>query len=94
MKIFTVGIFFLLPTFFSNLISAANTDMVDSSLSQFESLVKDILWCGRSNEAIIVLTDNGVLYRSRDRGLQWKKLQSFLGQTAQSVLDMGQEVSY
>lgn len=37
------------------------------------------MWCGQNNEAILVLTEGGVLQRSRDRGLTWKKMQSYLG---------------
>lgn len=37
------------------------------------------MWCGSNNEAILVLSDKGTVYRSRDRGVSWKKLQAQLG---------------
>jgi len=32
------------------------------------------MWCGNSDEVILVLTEKGAIYRSRDRGYTWKKL--------------------
>jgi hypothetical protein len=80
--------FALLPS----LLFAANNDMVDAFKHELDGQVKDILWCGALNEAILVLTDPGTLYRSRDRGQTWKKLQSLMGKTGASVLDQGQQV--
>ena len=51
------------------------------------------MWCGNTNEVILVQSENGTIYRSRDRGDSWKKLHSVMHQTAQSVVDEGQTVS-
>lgn len=52
-----------------------------------------MMWCGSTNEVILVLTDNGTVYRSRDRGGSWKKLQSVMSQVGSQVADQDQEVS-
>lgn len=46
-----------------------------------------MMWCGTSNEVILVLTENGTIYRSRDRGGSWKKLQSVMSQVGSQVAD-------
>lgn len=58
-----------------------------------DSLVRDIMWCGSNDDVILVLTEKGTVYRSRDRGYSWKKLQGLIGKVGQSVADQGQEVS-
>jgi hypothetical protein len=58
-----------------------------------DSLVRDIMWCGSNNDVILVLSEKGSVYRSRDRGYSWKKLQGLIGKVGQSVADQGQEVS-
>ena len=52
------------------------------------------MWCGTNNDVILVLTEKGTVYRSRDRGYSWKKLQGLIGKVGQSVADQGQEVSF
>lgn len=57
-----------------------------------DGLVRDIMWCGSNDDVILVLTERGTVYRSRDRGYSWKKLQGVIGKVGQSVADQGQEV--
>ena len=45
------------------------------------------MWCGSSNEAILVLSEKGSIYRSRDKGISWKKLQTMLNKSGQQVAD-------
>ena len=45
------------------------------------------MWCGKSNEAILVLTERGSVYKSRDRGATWKKLANVFKKTAEGVAD-------
>ena len=51
------------------------------------------MWCGNTNEVILVQSEKGTIYRSRDRGDSWKKLHSVMHQTGMSVVDEGQTVS-
>jgi len=76
----------------SALAMAANTDQVDYSKYDLDGLVTDMMWCGSSNEVILVLTDPGTVYRSRDRGASWKKLQSMMTSVGTQVADQDQEV--
>jgi len=46
-----------------------------------------MMWCGAQNEVILVLTMKGSVYRSRDRGSSWKKLQSVLNKVGSAVAD-------
>jgi len=48
------------------------------------------MWCGSTNEVILVQSDSGTIFRSRDRGDSWKKLQSIMHQTGVNVIDEGQ----
>jgi photosystem II stability/assembly factor-like uncharacterized protein len=59
-------------------VSAANTDNVDYSKFELDSPVSDMMWCGPQNEVILVLSEQGTVYRSRDRGSQWRKLQQVM----------------
>ena len=54
---------------------AVNTDKIDYNRYDLDGPVADMLWCGSKNEVILVLTDQGTVYRSRDRGGSWKRLQ-------------------
>ena len=58
--------------------SAANTDQIDYNKYELDSGVGDMMWCGKDNEVILVLTGKGSVYGSRDRGSSWKKLQSLM----------------
>jgi len=48
------------------------------------------MWCGNTNEVILVQSEMGTIYRSRDRGDSWKKLKSMMHQTGMGVIDEGQ----
>ncbi len=54
--------------------NSANTDQIDYNKYELDSQINDMMWCGSNNEAILVLTNLGSIYRSRDRGTSWKKL--------------------
>ena len=77
-----------------SLLKAPNTDAVDFNKYDLDSPVKDLMWCGLNNEFILVLSDKGSIYRSRDRGISWKKLQSALTLSGQKVADDDQEVLF
>jgi photosystem II stability/assembly factor-like uncharacterized protein len=67
--------------------SAANIDQIDYNKYELDSAVGDMMWCGKDNEVILVLTGKGSIYRSRDRGNSWKKLQSLMAQVGVEVAD-------
>lgn len=76
----------------TTLTTAANTDQIDYNKYELDAPVHDMMWCGENNDVILVLTQAGSVYRSRDRGVAWKKLQSVMLKSANDVLDQDQEV--
>ena len=51
---------------------------VDFKLFEFDSNPKDVVWCGKNRESVIVITEKSSLYRSEDKGFSWKKLNDIL----------------
>lgn len=72
-----------------NFVQAANADRVGVNVFEIDSRLTDIMWCGNTNEVILVQTQEGTIYRSRDKGDSWKKLHSMMHQSGESVLDVG-----
>jgi hypothetical protein len=68
--------------------------MIDYNKYEMDAPITDMMWCGSSNEVILVLTNAGTVYRSRDRGQAWKKLQGIMATAGNEVKDNDQEVSY
>lgn len=66
---------------------------IDFQTFELDGHVHDILWCGANDETILVQTDDGTVYRSRDRGANWKRLRSLMQNKGQSVADADQDVS-
>ena len=73
----------------SSVIAGSSSDSVDYHKYEMDSPIRDILWCGKSNEAILILTLKGSLYRSRDRGSTWKQLINVFKKSAELVTDEG-----
>lgn len=76
-----------LVAFLGKTAHAANTDQIDYNKYELDSPVSDMLWCGNNNEVILVLSNKGSVYRSRDRGTTWKKLQSIMASIGTKVAD-------
>lgn len=57
---------------------AVNSDKVSFQAFEIDSPLSDIMWCGNTNEVILVQSEMGTIYRSRDRGDSWKKLHSMM----------------
>jgi len=74
-------------------VEAVNHNKVSFQIFEIDSPLIDIMWCGNTNDIILVQTEQGTIYRSRDRGDSWKKLHSIMHQTGMSVVDDGQTVS-
>lgn len=68
-------------------------DMSSSyKISQTDSPLNDILWCGGSKEIVLVLTDNGSVYRSTDKGFSWTKQVDIFQKTGYVELEKGEKV--
>jgi photosystem II stability/assembly factor-like uncharacterized protein len=59
-------------------VQAVNSDKVSFQVFEIDSSLVDIMWCGNTNEVILVQSESGTIYRSRDRGESWKKLHSYM----------------
>lgn len=66
---------------------------IDFQTFELDGHVHDILWCGANDETILVHTDDGGIFRSRDRGANWKRLRSLMQKQGQAVADVDQDVS-
>jgi len=73
----------------TNVVNAVNNDKVSFQIFEIDGPLLDIMWCGSTNEVILVQSEAGTVYRSRDRGDSWKKLHSIMHQTGLSVIDDG-----
>lgn len=51
---------------------------VEFQTFRVDGQIKETLWCGKNNEVVLVLTEDGGIYRSADRGSQWTKLQGVM----------------
>ena len=66
---------------------------VDFQTFDLDGQVHDLMWCGFNDETILMHTTDGTIYRSRDRGLSWKRLRNLLQKQGVQVADEQQEVS-
>jgi hypothetical protein len=66
---------------------------IDFQTFELDGHVHDILWCGANDETILVHTDDGGIFRSRDRGANWKRLKTLMQKQGQAVADVDQDVS-
>ena len=75
----------------TNFVTARYEDValnIDFQTFELDGHVHDILWCGSTDETILVQTDDDTVYRSRDRGANWKRLKSLMQKQGQSVADV------
>ena len=77
------------PKRMSNNMSAA----VDFQTFDLDGQVHDLMWCGYQDEVVLMHTADGTIYRSRDRGLSWKRLRSVLHKQGVMAADQDQDVS-
>ena len=66
---------------------------VDFQTFDLDGQVHDLMWCGFNDEVVLMHTTEGTIYRSRDRGQNWKRLRSLLHKQGINVADEDQEVS-
>ena len=45
------------------------------------------MWCGSNDETILIKTGDGSIYRSRDRGGNWKRLRALMTKQGLEVSD-------
>ena len=74
--------FFLL--LFSNIISNGN---IEFKRYEIDSPPKDLVWCGTSKETVLLLSENNSLYKSEDKGFNWRLLDGILTSTGKDQLE-------
>jgi len=65
---------------------------VDFQTFDLDGQVHDLMWCGYQDETVLMQTSEGTVYRSRDRGLSWKRLAALMTKTAYNIADEDQEI--
>lgn len=73
--------------------SDALADRVEFQTFEMDGVIQDMMWCGSKHEVILVQTGDGSIYRSKDRGGQWKRLKSLMTSVGQQAADNDQDVS-
>ena len=73
--------------------SRSTSDHVDFQTFELDGEIEDMMWCGPKNEVVLVHTTEGSIYRSRDRGSNWKRLRSLMETHGAVVADEEQDVS-
>jgi hypothetical protein len=68
-------------------------DYVEYQTFELDGEITDMMWCGSNDETILVQTAEGNIYRSRDRGSNWKRLKSLMQKIGTQVADENQDVS-
>ena len=53
-------------------------DRVEYQTFELDGDIQDMMWCGQNDESILVQTSDGTIYRSKDRGYNWKKLKNLM----------------
>ena len=79
---FIVAIFLIL---FSYVLSFSGN--VSTKKYDIDSAPKDLVWCGTSRETVLLLSENNSLYRSDDKGFDWRLLNGILTSTGKEQLD-------
>mgnify|MGYP000879428181 CR=1 FL=1 len=62
-------------------------DFVDFQTFELDGEIDFMMWCGAQDETVLVKTDDGSIYRSRDRGSNWKRLRSLMTKQGSTVAD-------
>ena len=65
--------------------SGSKSSAVDFQTFELDGDVHDMLWCGSNDEIILVQSTDGTVYRSRDRGLSWKRLKNIMKKAGKEV---------
>ncbi len=67
--------------------AAQSSSAIDFQTFDLDGQVHDLMWCGYNDETILMHTSDGTIYRSRDRGANWKRMKSLLHKQGSNVAD-------
>ena len=74
--------FFLM--LFSNIVSDGN---IQVKTYEIDAPPKELVWCGTSRETVLLLSENNSLYKSEDKGFNWRLLNGILTSTGKDQLE-------
>jgi len=60
---------------------------IETKIYNLDSQLKDLVWCGQLRDTVLVLTENNSLYKSEDKGFNWRILNGILRQTGINELE-------
>jgi len=63
------------------------SDSIEFQTFELDGEIKDMMWCGDKGENILVHTADGSIYRSRDKGANWKRLRTLMEKHGSTVVD-------
>ena len=72
-------------TLIIHLVSSQSSSSLVYHTSKFDSPPEDLIWCGKNDEIIILLTETSSVYRSKDKGITWEKLNPTLIDDAKNI---------
>jgi hypothetical protein len=57
---------------------ASISDRVEFETFDFSGEIRDVFWCGSTNEELLVHSTDGSIYWSSDRGSSWHKMREYM----------------
>jgi hypothetical protein len=60
---------------------------IDTKKYDVDASPKDLVWCGSSRETVLLLSENNSLYRSDDKGFNWRLMNGVLTSTGKEQLE-------
>ena len=66
---------------------AFSAGTIDTKKFDLDAAPRDLVWCGTSRETVLLLSENNSLYRSDDKGFNWRVLNGILTSTGKDQLD-------
>ena len=92
----TVAIFLIFLMFLSQVIAAgiqeADDNGIVKSFTKLDDIIAETVWCGDENQVVLILTESNSVYRSDDRGENFKKITKKMLKTAEKVVENAAEI--
>jgi hypothetical protein len=79
--------YIIIAFFFMLLSSIISSENIGTKRYDIDSPPKDLVWCGTSRETVLLLSENNSLYKSEDKGFNWKILNGILTSTGKDQLE-------
>ena len=79
--------YLIIALFFMLLSSFIFSENIGLKRYEIDAPPKDLVWCGTSRETVLLLSENNSLYKSEDKGFNWKILNGILTSTGKNELE-------